>query len=78
MHARNHVGRLLSAIGFCLTATLVQAGGLRSFDIPASTDGPAIHGMAWYPCAEPPGEIRIDEFVLPGVKNCPLAGTICR
>ena len=74
MHAPNHVCRLLSAIGFCLTATLAQAAGLRSLDIPADADGPAIHGMIWYPCAEPPGEIRIDMFVLPGVKNCPLAG----
>ena len=74
MHASNHVCKFLSAIGFCLTATLAQAAGLRSIDIPADADGPAIHGMIWYPCAEPPGEIRIDMFILPGVKDCPLAG----
>jgi predicted dienelactone hydrolase len=55
-------------------ATLAQAAGLRSIDIPADAEGPAIHGVAWYPCAETPGEIRVDVFVLPGVKDCPLAG----
>src|SRR5579872_431743 len=74
MHASNHVCRFLSAVGFCLTATLAQAAGLRSIDIPASADGPAIHGLIWYPCAETPGEIRVDIFILPGVIGCPLAG----
>ncbi|MDA9410696.1 alpha/beta hydrolase family protein [Bradyrhizobium sp. CCBAU 45384] len=74
MSASVNACRFLAAIGFCLISTLAQAAGLRSIDIPADADGPAIHGMVWYPCAEPPGEIRIDIFVLPGVKNCPLAG----
>jgi predicted dienelactone hydrolase len=74
MHASNHVCRFLSAIGFCLTATLAQAAGLRSIDIPADASGPAIHGVVWYPCAEKPGELRVGDFVLPGVENCPLAG----
>ncbi|MCP3469126.1 hypothetical protein NLM33_02160 [Bradyrhizobium sp. CCGUVB1N3] len=74
MRASNHAGRLLSVIAFCLTATLVQAAGLRSIDIPADADGPAIHGMIWYPCAETPVEIHVDPFNLPGVKDCPLAG----
>jgi predicted dienelactone hydrolase len=73
MRASNHVCKFLSAIGFCLTATLVQAAGLRGIDIPADADGPAIHGMIWYPCTEPPGEIRLDEFIVPGVAGCPLA-----
>lgn len=74
MHASNRACRILSTIGFCLTATLAQAAGLRSIDIPADANGPAIHGMIWYPCAEPPGQIRVDPFILPGVKDCPLAG----
>ena len=74
MHASSHVCRFLSAIGFCLTATLAQAAGLRSFDIPADADGPAIHGVIWYPCAEPPGEVKIGTAALPGVQDCPLAG----
>jgi predicted dienelactone hydrolase len=74
MHASNQVCRFLAAIGFCLAATFAQAAGLRSIDIPADANGPAIHGVIWYPCAETPGEIRIDIFILPGVKDCPLAG----
>jgi predicted dienelactone hydrolase len=74
MHASNHVCRFLSAIGFCLTATLAQAAGLRGIDIPADAEGPAIHGVVWYPCAEPPGEIRIENFILLGVPGCPPAG----
>jgi predicted dienelactone hydrolase len=74
MRASSHVYRLLSAIGFCVTVTLAQAAGLRSIDIPADVDGPAIHGMIWYPCAEPPGEIPVGVFILSGVKDCPLAG----
>ena len=73
MHASNHVCKFLSAIGFCLTATLAQAAGLRGIDIPADAEGPAIHGVVWYPCTEPPGEIRVDDFILPGVPGCPLA-----
>jgi predicted dienelactone hydrolase len=74
MYASNHVCRLLSAIGFCLTTTLAQAAGLREIDIPADADGPAMHGAIWSPCAEPPGEIRLNIFILPGVKDCPLLG----
>ncbi|KJC56327.1 dienelactone hydrolase [Bradyrhizobium sp. LTSPM299] len=66
---------MLSAVGFCLTATLAQAAGLRSFDIPADANGPAIHGAIWSPCAEPPGVVRLDIFALPGVKDCPLFGS---
>jgi predicted dienelactone hydrolase len=74
MRASNKVCRFLAAIGFCLTATLAQAAGLRSIDIPADADGPAIHGAIWYPCAEPPGKVRLDPFTLPGVEDCPLLG----
>jgi hypothetical protein len=43
-------------------------------DIPADADGPSIDGAIWYPCAEPPGEVRLDNFTLRGVKDCPLRG----
>jgi predicted dienelactone hydrolase len=71
MHASNHVCRFLSAIGFCLTATLAQAAGMRPVDIPADAGGPAIRGAIWYPCAEPAGEVRLDIFTW---KDCPLLG----
>jgi predicted dienelactone hydrolase len=74
MYASNHVCRFLSAVGFCLTATLAQAAGLRWIDIPADADGPAMHGAIWSPCTEPPGEIRLDNFTLRGVMDCPLLG----
>ncbi|CCE05246.1 putative hydrolase, exported protein [Bradyrhizobium sp. STM 3843] len=74
MSASNQFCRFLYIAGFCVTATLAQAAGLRSIDIPADADGPAIHGAMWYPCAEPPGEVRLDPFTLPGVKDCPLLG----
>jgi len=74
MYASNHVCRFLSAIGFCLTATLAQAAGLLGIDIPADAEGPSIHGVIWYPCAEPPQEFRVDIFILPAVPGCPPAG----
>ena len=73
MHASNHVSRFLAAIGFCLAATLAQAAGMRSIDMLADTEGPPVHGMIWYPCAEPPGELHVDAFIVAGVKDCPLA-----
>jgi predicted dienelactone hydrolase len=74
MHVSNQFCRLLSAIGFCLTATLAQAAGLQWIDIPVEADGPAIRGVIWYPCTEPAREIHLDIFAVPAVPNCPLAG----
>jgi len=71
MYASNHLCRFLSAIGFCLTATLAQAAGMRPVDIPADANGPAIRGAIWYPCTEPAGEVRLDIFTW---KDCPLLG----
>jgi predicted dienelactone hydrolase len=71
MHAFSHVCRFLAAVGFCLTATLAQAAGLRPVDIPADANGPAIRGAIWYPCTEPAGEVRLDIFTW---KDCPLLG----
>src|SRR5258708_10658832 len=61
-------------MGFCLAATVAQAAGLRSIDLPADASGQAIQGVVWYPCAEKPGEFRVGGYVLPGVEDCPLAG----
>jgi predicted dienelactone hydrolase len=73
-HVSNHLGKLLAAAGFCLAATVAQAAGLRSIDIPAGAEGPAIHGAIWYPCKEPPGKVDLDNITLPGVKDCPPNG----
>jgi len=74
MYASNHVCRFLSVIGFCLTATLAQAAGLLGIDIPADAEGPAIHGVVWSPCIEPPEEFDVDPFIVPAVPGCPPAG----
>jgi predicted dienelactone hydrolase len=68
MYAR----KLLGAIMLCLAATLAQAAGLRAIDIQADAGGPALTGVVWYPCAQPPGEAEIGKYTLPGVKDCPL------
>jgi predicted dienelactone hydrolase len=74
MHVSKHVCKLLTVIGFGLTATLAQAAGLRGIDIPADPNGPAIHGVVWYPCNEPPGELHVANFILQAAPGCPLAG----
>jgi predicted dienelactone hydrolase len=66
--------KFLVASTLFLTATLAQAAGFRSIDIPADAEGPAIQGAMWYPCAEPPGEIHLRKLTLPGVVDCPLLG----
>jgi predicted dienelactone hydrolase len=68
MYARTLPG----AIIFCLTATLAQAAGLRTIDIAADAGGPALNGVVWYPCSQPPGEVDLGRISLPGVKDCPL------
>jgi predicted dienelactone hydrolase len=68
MYAR----KLPGAIILCLAATLAQAAGLRTIDIQADADGPALTGAVWYPCSQPSGEVEIGKYTLPGVKDCPL------
>lgn len=62
------------AVSLCLAAE-AQAAGFRFIDIPADAAGPALHGAIWYPCAQPAGQIDLGSgLVLPGVKDCPIAG----
>jgi predicted dienelactone hydrolase len=70
MHAR----KFIFVVALCLAPTLAQGAGFRFIDIPADTDGPAIHGAMWYPCSTPPGEVDLGKIALPGVKDCPLPG----
>jgi predicted dienelactone hydrolase len=42
--------------------------------LPADADGPALKGVMWYLCSEPPGEIDLGDIALPGVKDCPISG----
>jgi predicted dienelactone hydrolase len=75
---------LMLAAVFCFTATLVQAAGVRFFDVPADTAGPSLSGVVWYPCAAPQQETKIDGGVigfggsdlgfLVGAKDCAIVG----
>src|SRR5262245_61641653 len=66
--------KLIVAIALCFTAALAQAAGLRSIDVPADSDGPALKGGMWSPCSEPPGEVVLGGKTMPGVKDCPISG----
>jgi predicted dienelactone hydrolase len=54
--------------------------GFRFVEVPADTDGPALGGAMWYPCAEPPGEIDLGKIAamfgitIAGAKDCPVDG----
>ncbi|UFX47157.1 dienelactone hydrolase [Bradyrhizobium sp. 41S5] len=64
----------LSAL-LLLAVSAAQAAGLRHFDVPAGPDGPAIRGVVWHPCAEPPHEIDArGGRTFFGVNDCPIVG----
>jgi predicted dienelactone hydrolase len=59
----------------CLAASLAQAAGFQRIEIPASgAPSPPLKGAVWYPCAKPPGEIKIGPYVLTVTEDCPMAG----
>jgi predicted dienelactone hydrolase len=62
------------SVALCALASTTQAAGFRLIDVPADSQGPALHGAIWSPCTEPPGRIELGRTVLPGVKDCPLGG----
>lgn len=64
---------LLVAV-FSFAASLAHGAGLKSFDIPADSDGPMLKAVQWSPCATPDGEIKAGPFLLPGVRDCPIEG----
>ena len=58
-----------------LSLSAAQAAGLRAFNVPASSDGPAIRGVIWHPCAEAPHEIDArGGRTFFGVNDCPIIG----
>ncbi|MCS3930051.1 putative dienelactone hydrolase [Bradyrhizobium elkanii] len=72
---RPRLGGLILIVVACLAATLAHAAGLGFIEVPAEAGGPALTGMVWTPCAAPPSEVALDGgVVLPGVKDCPVAG----
>ena len=66
--------KFLVAIALCVVATLAQAAGLRSIDVPADAAGPTLKGGMWSPCSEPPDEVVLGGRTMPGVKDCSISG----
>ena len=66
--------KFVLAIAFCFIATSAEAAGVRPIDIPASSEGPALTGVLWSPCALAPQQVEIGDAILPGVKDCPISG----
>lgn len=57
----------------CCSSPLLAAG-VRTIEVPAQGDNPAIAGAMWYPCSEPAGEIHIGAATLVGAEDCPIRG----
>ena len=66
--------RLLSLAALCLAPALSNAAGFAFIDVPADTDGPALHGAVWTPCDAPARTFALGSMVLAGVQGCAIAG----
>jgi hypothetical protein len=53
------------ATAFCVMATFAQAAGFRFIKVPADATGPMVQAAVWYPCLEPPGEVKLRLITLP-------------
>ena len=52
-----------------------KAAGLQLIDVSPSSEGGMLAGAVWSPCAEAPArEIALQDLVVQGVKDCPVAG----
>jgi hypothetical protein len=58
----------------CLAASLAQAAGFQRIEVTANGALPPLKGAIWYPCAKPPGEVKIGPNVLTVAEDCPIAG----
>ncbi|KQW57653.1 alpha/beta hydrolase family protein [Variovorax sp. Root411] len=67
--------RFLFLAVFCVSATLAQAAGFSTIEIPADQEGPALRGGVWTPCAAVAGEIKVGPYAIQGVRDCPVAGS---
>jgi predicted dienelactone hydrolase len=66
--------KFVFAILFFFGVTMAQAAGVRNFEIPASTAGPAIRLLVWTPCAEPPQEMDARGATFFALPACPIMG----
>jgi len=58
----------------CLVTSLAHAAGFQRIEIPSSGALPPLEGAVWYPCAKPPGEMKIGPYVLTVAVDCPIKG----
>jgi predicted dienelactone hydrolase len=62
----------------CLVASLAEAAGFQRIEVPASGALSPLKGTIWYPCAKPPGEMKIGPkigpYVLTVTEDCPIEG----
>jgi predicted dienelactone hydrolase len=63
-----------AAAALCVAATLAEAAGLRSIEVPAAPEGPALTGAVWSPCAAPAQKVMLRSVAVPGVQDCPITG----
>jgi predicted dienelactone hydrolase len=68
------LSKLILAAVLCLIAASAEAAGIRLIDVPADSEGPALMGAIWSPCALPPQEVEIEGMALRAVKDCPVSG----
>lgn len=57
-----------------LLPSFAQAAGLKSADISADNEGPAMKAMIWTPCSQPAGKIALGPMIVSAVRNCPTDG----
>jgi predicted dienelactone hydrolase len=67
-----YLPKLVFAAVICFVAARAEAGGIRLIEVPADSEGPALTGAVWSPCAMPPQEVEVGGIALPGVKDCPI------
>jgi len=68
------IAKVVIAACIGLVATLAQAAGFRSIEVPADAFGPALKAAVWTPCAAPAGDMVVGSSTVPGVRDCPIAG----
>ncbi|NTG28705.1 dienelactone hydrolase [Agrobacterium rhizogenes] len=65
---------LAFAAAFSFTATLAQAAGLKSIEVPADGSGPVLKAFVWSPCAAEPVDTKLGPIVLQASRGCPVVG----
>jgi len=55
-------------------ASSAGAAGIQRLETPAAEGAEPLRGAIWSPCARPAGEVRLRRILVPGVKDCPVAG----